>query len=224
MEMFLRVFLPAYWATYIAIAYVLPVRRFKRKYGIDPEAVRNPDPVMQLGEKYRDFIFAAVLLTVAAHMLHPPLLTHLGPLPVIEAPLIQVAGVALLLVALALVRLGQIQLGRSWRIGFDPDGAAEDLIVTGLYRWSRNPIYLGMGLSALAFFLVLPNAMTFAIAMLALVLLQIRVRVEERWLLAAHGEPFRSYCERTPRWLLRRTPLPPLTQPARLPAAPVARR
>lgn len=204
MESFLRVFLPCYWLAYIALAYIIPVYRMRRRHGIDPVGVRHPDPVMQLGERYRDAIFAVVLLMVGGYAVHPPLLLHLGPLELPGASVVRFTGVTLLAAALVLLRLGQIHLGLSWRIGFDPEAQATALVTEGAYRWSRNPIYLGMAASAVGMLLVLPNALTLAAAVLAVVLLQIRVRVEEQWLLATHGDAYRVYCARTPRWLLLR--------------------
>jgi hypothetical protein len=40
------------------------------------------------------------------------------------------------------------------------------------------------------------------------VLLQIRIRLEEAYLLGVHGEAFAEYCRRTPRWLLGRRRVP----------------
>jgi protein-S-isoprenylcysteine O-methyltransferase Ste14 len=55
--------------------------------------------------------------------------------------------------------------------------------------------------TALGLFLVLPNAVSLAIAALTLLLLQVRVGVEEEYLSRAHGPRFAEYCRRTPRWL-----------------------
>jgi protein-S-isoprenylcysteine O-methyltransferase Ste14 len=202
-ELFLRLFLPLFWTAYLTLAYVLPLRTLRRD-GVEPEAVAAPDAVMEFGERARDLIFALVLLLAAVHAVRPSLLAHLGRLPLLEAALVTWIGVALLIASLILMRAGQRHLGRSWRIGFDPHAAPPALIVTGIYRWSRNPIYSGMLLSAFGYFLVLPNALTFGILAAAVVLMQVRVRVEERWLHAAHGAAYLEYCERTPRWLIRK--------------------
>jgi protein-S-isoprenylcysteine O-methyltransferase Ste14 len=202
-ELFLRLFLPLFWTAYLTLAYVLPLRTLRRQ-GVEPEAVAAPDAVMEFGERARDLIFSLVLLLAAVHAVRPSLLVQLGRLPLLEATLVTWTGIALLIASLMIMRAGQRHLGRSWRIGFDPHAAPPVLIVTGIYRWSRNPIYSGMLLSAFGYFLVLPNALTFGILTAAVVLMQVRVRVEERWLHAAHGVAYLEYCERTPRWLIRR--------------------
>jgi protein-S-isoprenylcysteine O-methyltransferase Ste14 len=92
-------------------------------------------------------------------------------------------------------------MAESWRVGFDLDGTPTPLVVGGVYRWSRNPIYLGMGTSSVGFFLVMPNAVTLTLAGLTTVLLQTRVLVEERYLTGVHGESYAEYCRRTSRWL-----------------------
>jgi protein-S-isoprenylcysteine O-methyltransferase Ste14 len=215
-ELFLRLFLPLFWTAYVTLAYVLPLRTLRR-HGIEPETVAAPDAIMEFGERARDVIFALVVLLAALHAVQPSLLAHLGRLSLLEVEAITLAGIALLIASLILIRAGQLHLGSSWRIGFDPHAAPPALIVTGIYRWSRNPIYLGMLLSAFGYFFVLPNALTFGVVTAAVVLMQVRVRLEERWLLAAHGAVYLEYCERTPRWLIRKQPMhqpAPQAQPA----------
>lgn len=198
---YLRLFLPIYWTVYVLIAYVLPVRRFRREYGVDPERVDRPDPVMRLGERYRDGIFATTLLLTLAATAYPPALLHLGRVQLLEGPAVRVIGGVLLVAALLILRLGQRHMAESWRVGFDLDGTPTPLVVAGIYQFSRNPIYLGMGISAVGFFLVLPNAVTLTLAGLTIVLLQTRALVEERYLAGVHGERYAEYCRRTPRWL-----------------------
>lgn len=200
-DLALRIFLPSYFVAYMLIGGALAVSRVRKKYGIDPLAVRTPDPVMALGESYRNGLFAAALVIVFAHAFRPSLLAYLMPIPYLEAPAVRWTGVVLLLSSLLLVRVSQIQMGRSWRLGCDRGATPTELITTGLYARSRNPIYLGMTLTSTGLFLTLPNAVTFAMANLTFLLLQVRIRVEEGYLAASHGEAFAAYCRDTPRWL-----------------------
>jgi protein-S-isoprenylcysteine O-methyltransferase Ste14 len=125
----------------------------------------------------------------------------LGPIPSLLDPRIRLAGVAVLVVALVVVGVSQRGLKGSWRFGCDRGATPTGLITEGVYAWSRNPIYVGMILTGAGLFLALPNAVTLAAASLTVLLLQVRVRVEEAYLREVHGEPFRRYCRRTPRWL-----------------------
>jgi protein-S-isoprenylcysteine O-methyltransferase Ste14 len=199
-----RAFLPFFFVAYIGLAYVFQVASFKRKYGVDPTSDRDPDPVMRLGETYRNVITLVIVLVVLAYAIHPRLVDYLGPIRFMEAPFVRLAGTVLLLASLVLIRLAQNQMRASWRVGLDPDNAPTELITTGLYARSRNPIYLAMTVTAAGLFLYLPNAVTFAIGNLTFVLLQIRTRVEEKHLRAAHGDAYASYHRRTPRWLFTR--------------------
>jgi protein-S-isoprenylcysteine O-methyltransferase Ste14 len=203
-ELALRLFLPCYFVAYILIGGVLAVVSVRRKYGVDPLLVRRPDPLMALGETYRNLLFAATLAMVVAYALRPSLLGGLAPIPWLQAPAAQGAGATLLVASLVLLRAAQVQLKGSWRPGFDRDSPPAPLVTTGLFAWSRNPIYVAMSLTGLGLFLALPNAVSFAIANLTVLLLQVRIRVEEDYLAAAHGEAFAAYRRRTPRWLFGR--------------------
>ncbi|MEJ7809655.1 MAG: isoprenylcysteine carboxylmethyltransferase family protein [Gemmatimonadaceae bacterium] len=199
----LRIFLPCFFVAYILILYTFNVASFRKKYGIDPRVVAKSDPIMELGEKYRNIIFAVILLMVFSCAIHPALHTHLGVIPFLDAPMVHLAGAVTLLGSLVLVRLSQHQLKSSWRIGLDRAGVPTELITTGVYARSRNPIYLGMTITGVGLLLALPNAVSFALANLTFLLLEVRIRVEEEYLTTTHGAAYAAYHRSTPRWLLR---------------------
>jgi protein-S-isoprenylcysteine O-methyltransferase Ste14 len=91
-------------------------------------------------------------------------------------------------------------MGKAWRIGIDRKNITE-LVTDGIFRRSRNPIFLGMRINALGLFLAIPNILTLAMLVLGDVLLQIHVRYEEQHLLEFHGEAFTAYCQKVRRWL-----------------------
>jgi len=197
-----RVFLPLYFVTFIVVGGPLSAYLFRRKYGFDPLALEEPDPVMQFGEAYRNALFGVVLLLTLAHAFRPAVVEYLGPIAHLRSPPIRATGVAVLAASLVLVRVGQLQLKSSWRFGVDRAHPPDELITSGLFALSRNPIYLGMLMSGVGLFLALPNAVTFAIPNVAFVLLQTRIRAEEQFMEEVYGEEYRAYRLRTARWLI----------------------
>ena len=88
--------------------------------------------------------------------------------------------------------------------GNDPRPWREDtaLVVDGLYRHTRNPMYVGMALLHVAIALALD--MAWPLVMLVPVLLVIRHYViarEEAYLARRFGHDYARYRSRVPRWL-----------------------
>lgn len=90
---------------------------------------------------------------------------------------------------------------------FDPP---RRLVITGLYRWMRNPMYVGLGVMLLGETLLLPQIwreMAVLIAVLWIAVTVMVVRKEERDLRRLFGAAYEEYCRRVPRWIPRMTPL-----------------
>ncbi len=113
---------------------------------------------------------------------------------------IQWAGMGLMVAALIWVTVAQSQMGASWRIGIDHENKTE-FIQKGLFKYSRNPIFVGVIFISLGFFLVLPNPLTLMILTLDIALIQVQVAMEEDYLTGAHGKSYIDYCTRVKRWL-----------------------
>lgn len=91
-------------------------------------------------------------------------------------------------------------MGNSWRIGIDAEHGTS-LVRGGVYGRSRNPIFLGMRGNLLGLFLVIPNAVTFAIWILGDLLIQIQVYLEETYLSHQHGSVYEQYRRQVNHWL-----------------------
>ncbi|WP_273023120.1 isoprenylcysteine carboxylmethyltransferase family protein [Rheinheimera sp.] len=79
---------------------------------------------------------------------------------------------------------------------------SSSLVIRGIYRYSRNPMYLGFLLLLLALACCLMNVA--AIALLPLFVLymnRFQIVPEERFLLQKFGADYQAYCERVRRWL-----------------------
>jgi len=80
---------------------------------------------------------------------------------------------------------------------------AHTLVTTGPYRWIRHPFYVATALSILANGLTAANWFLLAAGALTVALLVVRTRREEALLLARFGGAYRSYMDRTGRFVPR---------------------
>ena len=124
----------------------------------------------------------------------------LAPLQWLQHPSLQWLGLALMSLALVVVLLAQAQMGDAWRIGVDYENDTR-FVQRGLFRYSRNPIFVGILLSVLGYFLLLPNALNLLILMLDLALIQVQVSIEEQHLAGRHGEAYARYRREVRRWV-----------------------
>ena len=200
-ELFFRIFMPAFMVAFVLITYTTNVAAFIRRYGIDPRVTGPSDPVLYVCQICRDVIMIALFATMFVYAGAPGLYEFLVPIRYLEIPVLRFAGAAAMIAGATVMRLAQHQLGAAWRIGIDRSGAATALVTTGLYAVSRNPIALGMCTTAIGIFFALPNAITFAIGTQAVLLFHIRIRIEEEHLTQQHGAAYDAYRKSTPRWI-----------------------
>ena len=79
---------------------------------------------------------------------------------------------------------------------------ASALVTGGIYRWTRNPMYLGMLLLLVGWACILSNWAALAILPLFVIYLnRFQIAPEERALRARFGDEFDNYCRKVRRWL-----------------------
>ena len=79
---------------------------------------------------------------------------------------------------------------------------ASTLVTRGIYRVTRNPMYLGMALVLLGWGCWLAHPLALLCVPLAMAYLQrFQIRPEERLLHSRFGEAYARYCRRVRRWL-----------------------
>ena len=91
-------------------------------------------------------------------------------------------------------------MGNSWRIGIDSEHRTT-LVEAGVFKLSRNPIFVGMTLTLFGLFLVIPNVGTLITLLVGFILIGIQVRLEEDYLSTIHGDEYLQYQRRVRRWL-----------------------
>ncbi len=79
---------------------------------------------------------------------------------------------------------------------------ANALVVEGMYRFTRNPMYLGMLLLLCGWALVLASLSSFLLVPLFVVLLtQVQIKPEEIALVQLFGDEYQEYQKNVRRWL-----------------------
>ena len=90
------------------------------------------------------------------------------------------------------------------RLGGGGPGVAippDRIVERGIYRWVRNPMYLGHLIYLAGVVLALGSWIAAAVFAFHLIWFHRRVREDERHLEALFGGPYRDYCKRVKRWL-----------------------
>lgn len=118
--------------------------------------------------------------------------------PTVPAGL-QALAVALLLAGLGFAIPSLFQLGEELRFGLSQQQAA--IKSTGLYRVSRNPLYLGFYLIAFASCLYVPSAINLILVMVAIAVHHWIILAEERFLHRQFGKTYDQYSGRVRRYL-----------------------
>ena len=138
--------------------------------------------------------FAALIMWLCAHLL-PSMRFDFQARAAVAA--------ALLLAAVAVSVAGVVEFRRA-RTTVNPlkPGAATSLVTSGIYRVSRNPMYVGFALALLAVAVFLAHAVA-PVMLIGFILYMNRfqIRPEEQALKAIFGEEFTRYATRVRRWI-----------------------
>lgn len=103
----------------------------------------------------------------------------------------------------AVFLLSVICMKDSWRAGI-PDKDKTKLVTNGIYRFSRNPAFLGFDLMYLGVLLMYGNLLTLGFSVFAAVMLHLQILQEERYLALTFAETYQEYRRHVLRYLGRR--------------------
>ncbi len=152
----------------------------------DAARVRFPPPLVY------------ALSTGAGFALH----LWLRPWPLPGTRTLHAVAAGVLLLAAFVAALGALRRFRATRQDPLPWTPTPELIVDGIYRYSRNPMYLAMGLVQAAAAAAFANAWILALLPLSFAaVFVIAVRPEERYLGAKFGESYARYRASVRRWI-----------------------
>jgi protein-S-isoprenylcysteine O-methyltransferase Ste14 len=117
-----------------------------------------------------------------------------------NSELIPWLGVFLCLAGLFLMFFSLLSFGDSFRVGIDTEHP-DKLITTGIFAFTRNPIYVAFGSVLLGQFLVFPNWILLVYLGAAIWLFHRQVLLEEDYLKDHYDQEYTDYCSRVRRYL-----------------------
>lgn len=91
----------------------------------------------------------------------------------------------------------------SWRAGI-PESDKTELVTSGIYRFSRNPAFLGFDFMYIGVLLMFFNLLTGLFTAFAVTMLHLQIIQEEKYLTAVFGQPYIDYKKHVLRYLGRR--------------------
>jgi protein-S-isoprenylcysteine O-methyltransferase Ste14 len=117
-----------------------------------------------------------------------------------QSGIVSWVGVVLCLAGLFLLFLSLVSFGKSFRVGIDRDHP-DELVTTGIFGVSRNPIYVAFWIFLLGQFLVFPNWILLVYLIAAAWLFNRQVSREEQYMRNHYGQQYLDYCDRVRRYL-----------------------
>lgn len=154
-------------------------------------------------------VHLAAVLAISAFVFAGQAAFHLPLWFRITLHLVQMIGFVFLLAALREYDLGLFSGVRQWRTGVAENlkGISEHLVVVGLHKFVRHPLYAA---SILLLFASATTPLGLVTASCATLYFMIGLKFEERKLLRLYGEEYRAYRAATPallpRWRLSVAP------------------
>ncbi|THV62237.1 methyltransferase family protein [Chryseobacterium candidae] len=189
---FIRFFIPFYFIIFFLVSFVGISYKVAKQIGKNPDVLPKDDSAYGLVGLYFKLILFALFIYTMLLLFFPKEIFSAFKINVLEYDIFQYTGIISMIFALTWVIIAQLQMKNSWRIGID-NSAKTELVTHGLFRFSRNPIFLGMTISLIGFFLAFPTVIAFAFLLTGNILMQIQIRLEEEFLLKEHGEIYKTY-------------------------------
>lgn len=95
--------------------------------------------------------------------------------------------------------ISMLNLGKSTRLGL-PSGETE-LKTGGIYKISRNPMYVGFNLFTITAMLFTLNIFIFLIGMYSIIVYHLIIRNEENFLISRFGVDYENYMKKVRRYI-----------------------
>ncbi len=194
-----QIYLLLFLIVYFFFVFFLRSYMLWKRTGVNPLTFNKSDDAHGYNGKVFTFISILEFVVVFIYVFKSAWYQYLLPFWYLENSYLQYIGWGLLMLSLVLVWIAQSHMANSWRIGIDEENKTE-LVTSGLFSISRNPIFLGIMIANLGLLLIIPNAFTLLIISLSIISINTQIRLEEEFLKNSHGQEYEAYLNKVRRW------------------------
>ncbi len=186
---------------FFVLAILVPIYRVWKRTGKNPVAFsKEPNTYNFIGKIFK-LTIVLLITNVVIYAFIEPWYKFLGELSILsEFGVVAYIGVSIVFISLMLIVVAQNEMSNSWRIGIDVKNKTT-LITSGIFKISRNPIFLGVQLSLLGLFLITPNTLMLVLLVVGILCIHIQVRLEEEFLEKSHPKEYLNYKTKVNRWI-----------------------
>lgn len=172
--------------------WIAGLRLYRRRYDKTEVVIRPPLWIMG---------FMVIGVAFDIYMILRAPMPELDWLVASRPALVGWVGIGVMLAGTLLFTAAQFNMGKSWRIGVPDDtNHISELTINGLYRFSRNPIYLGILIMLTGCLLVAPGPISAGIIILSYAGISYIISQEEDYLKGHFGSAYDNYCDKVDRW------------------------
>ena len=117
-------------------------------------------------------------------------------------PELRIVGIIVGVIAVIFFAAATITMKNSWRVGIPEEKTS--LITNGIYKWSRNPAFVGFDLLYASICLLFFNIPLLLVSIWAAVMLHLQILQEEEHMQKMFGKEYEEYKKHTLRYFGRR--------------------
>src|SRR5262245_44202134 len=187
-------------AFFLAVNLIRVLVQRRRTGGTGIMLFRTPGWTNLLRDAVHVGILVVTLGQAILYAARPETLAMTSPVPLPVAEPWPTTAATLLLGGVMLMSAAQFGMGKSWRIGIEP-GARPGLVTGGIYRFSRNPIYVGTTMALAGFTVLMPTWISLVLLVLTLVRVRWQVGLEEAYLVRTYGDEYLAYARTVGRFV-----------------------
>jgi len=120
---------------------------------------------------------------------------------IVSGEVIRYIGALLALLGVLVFVVAMVTMRSSWRAGINTNEKTE-MVTAGIYRFSRNPAFVGFDLFYIGSALLFCNLFNVVFAILSIIMLHLQILEEEKYLPTVFGTNYLEYKMKTARYFL----------------------